>query len=225
MELESIDKLKKKLRLDTITDKLIIFYVLIVANFLNIVFSCELQHLLKTNAYALHIAAFVVLYTSVVIVDYIGEEKSNPLKILGWAFLLYIIFLISTHTNFKFFLAALAVVFLMFVVNNIQGWVEQTKHKNADTNNNKVVELTSKTLNNIKVLGEIVFMSLILYGFLVNIGEQSMKHKGNWSWIAFLFNISCNKFKNLPVTSKHDYFDLAQKGLLRIFTGTHTSHL
>lgn len=212
-------------RLDVITNKLFIFYLLISANFLASVFSCDVQRLLSQNMYALHIIAIMTLYFSVVLIDTTENKASNPGKTVMWTALLYFVFLLSTHCHFKLFALAVLTMFAIFVVQNGKIYLDSLV-KDASTplvhtvpGLARGVEITILLISYLQLVSEFAIIGLIVYGFLVYTGEQSLKYN-NWDWIKFWFNTPCiigkTGAKGVELLRIHQYSGLAMEGVKRI---------
>jgi hypothetical protein len=208
-----------KSKLDAITNKIFVFYMLVACNFLAVVFSCDVQRFISQNMYVIHVVAIMTLYFSVILVDSsIDNKVSNPVKAIGYTIALYFVFLLSTHCHFKMFFLAILVMFSVFVAQTVKNYIDDVNK----TKNHRVLEVTANIISYAQVAFQFLIAGLIVFGFLVYTGEQSIKfnHLGKWNWMTFWFDTPCN----LKRTGKrgqilletHGFSGLAFNGLKKV---------
>lgn len=222
----TIDEIKSKTQIDIVTNKLFVFYMIIAANFLAVVFSCDVQRMLTKNIYAIHLVAIMTMYFSVVLVDSTENKKTNPMMNVIWTSSLYLVFLLSTHCHFKWFFSAIIVMFTVFFFQSIKTFVqdilEDDTHKaHKIPGASRVLYLVMKTIEYAQLSVQFVIASLIVIGFMVYTGEQSVKFGDGWNWKQYWFETPCNIKRTgelgYKLVDKYKHSGLALAGLKRVF--------
>ena len=174
---------------------------------------CRLKKLLTENIFIKHFFCLLTLifFVSLTESQYSGKKLS---QIIFRSILLYIIFMFLIKTDYRFFiiiLILLAFIYLIKLKNDeiIQDIENEKKNiiKNNSlsedeekiilTNINFNIEKYIKLQNNlykIKNILIIITLILILFGFIIYLGQKKYEYKDKFSYIVFLFGKS--KCKN-----------------------------
>ena len=164
-----------------------IFFLIISSNYLGALFPCRIQKLLSTNVYLKHVFGFLTLSFFVVLTDPL--KKYNFINILYESSLLYIIFIIFINNNYNFFIFGLIIVGLIYILNlkkiDLVGKITEN-NLNKDYNNEQNKQLLD-IITKINTFLFILFMIIIIIGFIIYIGEKKIEYKDKFSYIVFIF--------------------------------------
>lgn len=226
---QKLVELKRKTYMDVVGDKLFGFYMLVACNVVMSIFSCDVQRFLE-EMYVVHLIAIMTLYFSVVLIDNNNnnntpdEPKTNPVRIIVWTMMLYFLFLLSTHCHFRFFFASILVIFTTFVMQNIRGYLEQLQRLKPDVVNavpgaDPAISFVISAIAGLQLTSEFVVAALVIFGFLVYLGEQTVKYS-DWTWVSFWFDSPCRKSRTgargVALLAQYGYLGLAFHGLKRL---------
>ena len=155
---------------------LFILYLLISGNYIGELFGCKVQYFLQKNMVLKHILGFITLLFFVIFVDESNNKIENPNKTILKASALYIWFLITTRTNYKYLFAIVLLLFLLVIIEKFKKYYEYQKEKEKVDYANKI----SKILSYLSAL-------ITIMGFLVYLNDKYQKEYGKiWSWKKFI---------------------------------------
>jgi len=162
-----------------------IFFLIISSNYLGALFPCKIQKLLDTNVYMKHVFGFLTLSFFVVLTD--PAKKYNFINIFYESSLLYIIFIIFINNNYNFFIFGLIIIGLIYILNlkkvDLDGKIIENASKEDNEKNKQFLELIIKINKFLFVL----FMIVIIIGFIIYIGEKKIEYKNKFNFITFIF--------------------------------------
>jgi hypothetical protein len=151
------------------TKSLLLFYILLSANFLDDLLGINVSYLIKKSWLIKNIFAIIVLYVFVVSIN----DKINDYNIfyqLSLVFTIYIWFYMSRYMNFTF----LAIVFLLLL------WILIiTNRINKKKDNKQIVLDIHLSIENMRKLKNAVFylaIFLSVWGVICYIGEYKAKY-------------------------------------------------
>jgi hypothetical protein len=178
--------------LDSFADNLMVFYLLIGANYIAALFSCQLQAALKHNMAFKHFLGFMTLYFSVVLLIKKDDVPVNPARKLVDALLLYGLFVLSTRMPFGFSAIVIMLLFVIYYLNGTKDYYAEIKDdKQRNENTVAIIERVQKTL-------KYLAFALILTGFVIYLGQKSREYKKEWDWMVFMFGKPSCKENFLP---------------------------
>jgi len=100
---------------------------------------------------------------------------------------LYIIFLIFINNNYNFFIFGLIIVGLIYILNlkktDLNGSIIENDSNKDNEKNKKILELIIKINKYLFIL----FMIVIIIGFIIYMGEKKIEYKDKFSYITFIF--------------------------------------
>jgi len=96
------------------TNALLIFYIIMVANFFENFFSCDLQRLFRSNIVAKHVLAIISAFFLITIVE---EKGANSLwDMFKTTLYIYALYILSTKSKAMFVLPMLVLLFIDQVI-------------------------------------------------------------------------------------------------------------
>jgi len=173
-----------------------IIILIISSNFLAETFPCRFQSLLASNMYVKHIIGYL---TMVFFVSLSIESMSEDFKQLFTKSLyLYFGFLMLGKTNQHFFIVALILLGLLYIINLKKTQIDKKQitlinEQNNKKNNNKNIEqelmesnITLQMINKYSPIIRNITIGVILLGFFVYMGEKKIEYKKNFDYMTFL---------------------------------------
>lgn len=169
---------------------LMVFYLLIVANFLAPLFNCRLQDVLINNMILKHMFGFLTLFFFVVFVEPEHSDKTFTYQI-AMAIGLYVWFIFTTKMEIHAFALFILVLFSLYMFNIY--FDRNGKHLEYD--NKEILK------ENINRYGLILGILITLIGFASYVGQKKVEFGSKFNWTdLFLGNPECKK--ETPIESK-----------------------
>jgi hypothetical protein len=185
---------------------LLFFYLIIAGNFIGDTFLCKIQDLLAGSIAARHIIAITTLYFFVLIVDD-RFKNYHPLKMILVSMLVYLYFLISTKSKRQYFIAAISLLVIIALFENIKIYLQ---NKKTELSNNERRFMDNIKKIQIGVFGLMVLITFI--GFFIYLGEKKVEYP-NFSSIKFLFGTKFCKGNKMDFKSSEFKYFLKGIGL------------
>lgn len=168
-----------------------ILFLIITASFITELFPCKVRKILSNNIFIKHFFAFLTMIFFVVLTTPI--KNNNILDIILNSILVYIIFIFTIKTHYKFFITIMVLLGLLYILTIRKGEIKNIM--NDEENISEKDKLTN-SYNNLTIINNIIFIIviiLIIIGFLVYYGEKKHEYKKNFDSIIFLFGKpNCN---------------------------------
>lgn len=159
-----------------------ILVLIIASNYIGELFPCRIQSLLGSNVFLKHIISFLTLLFFVVLTD---PNKSNTFtKIFTDSVKLYFIFLLLINTNLNFFISSLLIAGIIYMTVLIKN---DYTNKLKDDENNEDLKNNIEYINKINNVLFIIFMILLVVGFVIYMGEKKIEYKKDFNYITFIF--------------------------------------
>ena len=163
---------------------LLIFLLILLANFIGDVSSCSLRLFLNKNMIAKHVVAFFSLLLFVTVELY---ENSHIYTILTNTILMYICFISLMRTYYVFTFISLGLIAICYIL---------TLHINFLKKQNKPIE-EIKRYENIRTNLFIISLISIVIGFVYNIKILNDTYKNKFSINIYLIGLTNEEcFKN-----------------------------
>tara|TARA_Y100000994_G_scaffold71741_2_gene58767 strand:+ start:12970 stop:13557 length:588 start_codon:yes stop_codon:yes gene_type:complete len=192
-----IDFIKTNLHYDSLKvlhpapEALLFLLLTIASNFLAPIFNCSTQYILSKNIIVKHVICILVLFF-IYELSYVVSANKTELTPPHYNFLaticVYVIFLLFTKIEDKYIISSVIILLLLYTIIlyiNYYKSLDYTEHKYKNTIDNLYV---------VCFFLIIVFLTIILYGFILFFIKQTKKHKYNWSTKKFFLGV--NKCKN-----------------------------
>ena len=93
----------------------IMFYLILCTNFLGELFNSEIREILENNYYIKHLMGYIIIFTSIVLTD----NSDNFLKDFKLSVIIYVLFVMSTKSNKKYFITILMCIFISYIFDLI----------------------------------------------------------------------------------------------------------
>lgn len=155
---------------------LFIFFLLVSGNYLENLFPCKIQDFFNNNIYIKHFIGFLTLIFFVVLVESTSKEKNPNFKqIIATSFKLYVLFILLTNNQKRFFVAAIIILGTLYII--------QIYKKFSDNKNNKYL----KYLNNLEKSLYTVLIIILVIGFIIYYGSKKIEYGKEFKHITFLF--------------------------------------
>ena len=155
-----------------------IFFLIISSNYLGELFPCKIQEMLSSNMLFKHFCGFLTLSFFVVLTDKTTTTTTQRFKyIISRSFIIYIIFLIFVKNNIAFFIFALIIALIIYMINiKINELDDDIKHHDKGETDQQIIFTTDNTLvstlNKINKIATYIFYTTIVIGFLIYMGEK-----------------------------------------------------
>lgn len=159
-----------------------VLFLMISANFIGDLFPCKVQHILNNNVLIKHFIAFLTLIFFVVLTDSNLNNDFN--KMIIDAFKMYGVFLLLINCNSKFFVVALLLLGVTYLlnlkINDLNDNIKKNKIKK-----NQIIQLEQITnINNILIY---LLNIILVAGFIIYMGEKKIEYKNKFNYITFIF--------------------------------------
>jgi hypothetical protein len=162
-----------------------ILFLIITAGFITELFPCKLIRVVKNNIYLKHFFAFLTLLFMIVLTE--SDKNSNILNIILKSVFIYIIFIFTLKTHYKFFIIIIILLGLLYILTRKQNEFRDSINEEKDEiEKNKFINLD----NILTLINNIIFILviiLIIFGFLIYYGEKKYEYKKDFNNMIFLF--------------------------------------
>ncbi len=153
---------------------IMVFYLLIVANFLAPLFNCRLQDVLVNNMILKHLFGFLTLFFFVVFVEPEHSDKTFLYQI-SMAIGLYIWFIFTTRMEIHAFALFIIVLFSLYMFNIYF----DKNHKDNNTDEKEVFK------ENINRYGLLLGVLITIIGFTSYVGQKKIEYGNRFNWTSF----------------------------------------
>jgi len=175
-----------------------ILVLIVSAKYIPDIIPCKIQRFMEGNIYFRHLLTFFTMILFVVLITPLKDQK--VLEMVLKSITLYIIFLFYVKSNYIVFTIVTVVSLLLYLSMllkyQFQAEYKETQNENEKKNIENKINIMI-TINNI-IFGLIIL--LIIFGFLLYLGEKKLEYKKDFSYITFfLGKIKCSNknFKKL----------------------------
>lgn len=150
-----------------------VLYLILSSNFLANLFGCRVQDAFAHEMWLKHLLGFMTLYFFVVLVNEKSEYINTPELQLGFSLICYIIFILSTRMDYKWwvvFIVSLCIIYILQIYKD---------HEKTSDENKRTYSDYQKYLS--------YFSGIILIiGFIIYLGKKKVEYKDKFSWFTFL---------------------------------------
>jgi hypothetical protein len=168
-----------------------ILVLIVSAKYIPDIIPCKIQRFMEGNIYFRHLLTFFTMILFVVLITPLKDQKVLEMVLKSIA--LYIIFLFYVKSNYIVFAIVTVISLILYLSMLFKYQLEAQYKESQDENEKKNIENEINimiTINNI-VFGLIIL--LIIFGFLLYLGEKKLEYKKNFSYITFfLGKIECS---------------------------------
>lgn len=177
-----------------------VLFLIIASNYIGELFPCRIQDYLSNNVYLKHFISFLTLLFFVVLTD-TSLVKKKFMEIFISSVKLYFLFLLLINSNQSFFVFALLILAIIYIIQLIKKDYTNDENVTEETENYKKIRLLEKTLF-------ILFFITLVIGFIIYLGEKKIEYKNKFNYLTFIFGKPSCKGKS-PNTKFIESFSAA----------------
>ena len=177
-----------------------VLFLIIASNYIGELFPCRIQDYLSNNVYLKHFISFLTLLFFVVLTD-TSLVKKKFMEIFISSVKLYFLFLLLINSNQSFFVFALLILAIIYIIQLIKKDYINDENVTEETENYKKIKLLEKTLF-------ILFFITLVIGFIIYLGEKKIEYKNKFNYLTFIFGKPSCKGKS-PNTKFIESFSAA----------------
>lgn len=152
-----------------IIQSLFLLFIAISGNYIAEIFPCQIQALFTYNMYAKHLLTFMILLFSIVLNS---DTEDKTLKLIGYSFGLYILFILMTKMDKYFFLGLICIITIVYLL----------EHHKKETKEEDTKKSISKIINILEYIGIVIF----IVGFLSYYGEKRYEYDRDFRIETFI---------------------------------------
>lgn len=162
---------------------ILLLYFLVSVNFLfNKMkdFSCHVQTIVNKNLVAKH--GLNILAVFFVLVLFTRSLPVHPLILIGLTFVMYVFFLLITKCDYKFLTGFLLCMVIVFYIEAHKLYKVTQEPQNA--------EAIKEKYSAMQMYIQILSIVLVLFGFVIYIGQHAREYKDTWNWKKFWIGVA-----------------------------------
>lgn len=162
-------------------NSILVLYMLICGGYIANLFGCRVQYLLSNNMVLKHLLGFMTMYFFVVVTR---QETVKPNTHAFLAALFYIIFVITTRMDYKWWFAFIIGLFVIYILE-------------AYKTNDKIEEEKKKQIEYYQKYLIYIVAVIILLGFIIYYGKKKAEYGSDFDHFTFLIGRT-NCLSNTP---------------------------
>lgn len=156
-----------------------VLFLIIASNYIGELFPCRIQDYLSNNVYLKHFISFLTLLFFVVLTD-TSLVKKKFMEIFISSLKLYFLFLLLINSTKKFFIFALFILAIIYIIQLIKKDYINDENVPEETENYKNIILVEKALF-------VLFYIVLVLGFIIYLGEKKIEYKNKFKYMTFIF--------------------------------------
>lgn len=156
-----------------------VLFLIIASNYIGELFPCRIQDYLSNNVYLKHFISFLTLLFFVVLTD-TSLVKKKFMEIFISSLKLYFLFLLLINSTKKFFIFALFILAIIYIIQLIKKDYINDENVTEETENYKKIILVEKALF-------VLFYIVLVLGFIIYLGEKKIEYKNKFKYMTFIF--------------------------------------
>ena len=156
-----------------------VLFLIIASNYIGELFPCRIQDYLSNNVYLKHFISFLTLLFFVVLTD-TSLVKKKFMEIFISSLKLYFLFLLLINSTKKFFIFALFILAIIYIIQLIKKDYINDENVPEETENYKKIILVEKALF-------VLFYIVLVLGFIIYLGEKKIEYKNKFKYMTFIF--------------------------------------
>ena len=168
---------------------LLIFYLLISGNYIDTLFGCDIQNVLRNNRYIKHFLGFASLYLFVMLDK---MNTNSPLQSLKIASAMYGWFVLSTRSDYRYLILSIAVIFGILIVSEIAEYYKKDEEREKELH--KTLKDTIYHIDEHQRKYFTLSFIITLIGAFVYLGKRGFEYGREWSWEKFFVGVKQCKF-------------------------------
>ena len=170
-----------------------LIFVVISGGYVSNILSCQMQNMLKYNLYARHVIGIIMIFVFIMLEggwDFNKQRQNeadtdwssgNTFNTLIYAFLIYLLFLLSSKSRLIPNLLFFSLVFVLYFINTYRAYIHDRKEIDDKFNN--------EILNFEYILLVFAFIVLV-YGFGDYVLYQKRLRGPSFDWVKFMAGVT-----------------------------------
>ena len=170
-----------------------LIFVVISSGYVSNVLSCQMQNMLKYNLFARHIIGIVMVFVFIMLDggwDFDSERANqastdwstgNTVNTLGYAFMIYVLFLLSSKSRLIPNLLFFTIVFILYFTNTYRSYIYDRDEINS--------KLNDEIMNFEYILLTLACIVLV-YGFIDYVIYQKRLRGPTFDWSKFMLGVT-----------------------------------
>ena len=162
-----------------------IIMLIISGNSLAELFPCRIQKMLKENIYVKHLVGFLTLFFFGVLTI---PDLANVDGMIN-CFLLYFIFLITSHVDYKIWIVLFVLYAIMYLLHLIKQDYTKIKDgtKKMNTSNEVMIfnKISMEQINKIQTFVITLITLLTIVGFIIYMGDKKLEYGKKFKYSIF----------------------------------------
>jgi Ca2+/Na+ antiporter len=178
------------------TAGLFLFYIILVAKYFDKMLSCDFQRFMETNIVAKHVVAFISAFYVIVLTE--TEKEDSDKSMIDYfltTLIIYGIFVLSTKAKAQFVFPMLLLLLLDQILK-VYMETREKKEKKANKKGEDPSELSTSTLETVRMLLGYGIGGFITVGFLSYYFRQRAEFGANFSTSKFILGTFKCKIPN-----------------------------
>lgn len=156
--------------------------LIISANWMTALYPCRSRTLLTNNIFIRHLFGF---FTMIFFVVLSNSKTSNLYSTFIYGIALYAFFIMMLRTPLMIFLSIMCLLLICYVLNVKKNEINEDVFIDANTR-----EKYLHNINHINNTTSIVTCVILLFGFIVYLGQKKIEYKTKFKYVTFLFGKS-----------------------------------
>lgn len=163
-----------------------VIYLIISGNFMASLFGCRTQDALNNNMWLKHLLGFMTMYFFVILVDSKSKWSDSPRTQFLFTSLFYIIFIITTRMDYKWWVAFIIGLCLIYILNVYK------EHDKTEDKDRKTYETYQQYLIYIVAV-------IICIGFIIYYGRKKLEYGDKFDYLTFFLGKTSCSFNREPI--------------------------
>jgi hypothetical protein len=177
---------------------LFLIFAVVSSGYVTEILSCQMRKALETSMYFRHLIGIIIFFVFIMLeggwsfnnkIDEMFSNNwssGNVIDTLIISFFLYIIFLLSAKSQFKYNIIFFGLVFILYLINTQRDYWYQRKLISMESNKYTLI------IEYIILFFAIFFL---IFGFIDYVIYQKKEYKNKFNWIIFLLGAhNCSSF-------------------------------
>jgi len=176
---------------------LFVFYMMVSANFLGSLFGCRIQDILTNNMLIKHFLGLLTIYFFIRLTAPAPDPENvpTPFEQLYKSAFIYVIFIISTKMNYKYWTPFIILLGMLYMLSIYRDYNNQVKKPE------KYI-LQPSTIDTLEQMIYVITIITLILGFLHYLGEKKLEYKSTFNYWDFMIGKpSCKRYTPSSISS------------------------
>ena len=170
-----------------------LIFVVISSGYVSNILSCQMQNMLKYNLFARHIIGIVMVFVFIMLEggwDFDKERENlasndwstgNTVNTLGYSFIIYMLFLLSSKSRLIPNLLFFTLVFILYFTNTYRAYIYEREEIDSKYNDE---------IMNFEYILLILASIVLVYGFIDYVIYQKRLRGPTFDWGKFMLGVT-----------------------------------